>query len=227
MVPHDRDELVDARGVLVRRDVEVEAERAEEDALHGVHSRDGQRPLARLDAAERDGEVDVPERRVVPVLLRHHRRAEQQPLAVSRRHAEVRMVGQETQDQHERDDAALGREHAEREEAEEEVVERDDVRHGLRVRHAGLGPERAELLRLLRARRRHHELHEHADADRHDRVDGLAGLGLARGRGRRGVVVDGGDVVEGGRGRLIVSRGRDDQQAFGRGRRRRRQRRSI
>ncbi len=69
---HDAVEFRDGRLVLVPLDVQVEAERVEEDPLHLADAFHGDRPLAREDVAPGRREVDVSQRSVVVVLLGDH-----------------------------------------------------------------------------------------------------------------------------------------------------------
>ena len=69
---HDAMEFRDCPLVLIPRDVQVEAERVEEDPLHLADAFHGDRPLAREDVAPGRREVEVSQRSVVVVLLGDH-----------------------------------------------------------------------------------------------------------------------------------------------------------
>ena len=69
---HDATKFRDAGLVLILRDIQIEAQRIEEDVLHRVYPFGGDRPLARQDVAPRRREVHVSQRSVVVVLLGDH-----------------------------------------------------------------------------------------------------------------------------------------------------------
>ena len=70
--PYDAMEFRDAGFVLVLRNIQIEAQRIEEDVFHRVYPFGGDRPLARQDVAPRRREVHVSQRSVVVVLLGDH-----------------------------------------------------------------------------------------------------------------------------------------------------------
>ena len=69
---HDATEFRDTGLVLIPRDVQIEAQRVEEDVLHCVYPFGGDGPLARQDVAPRRREVHVSQRSVIVVLLGDH-----------------------------------------------------------------------------------------------------------------------------------------------------------
>ena len=69
---HDATEFRDAGRVLVLRNIQIEAQRVEEDVLHRVYTFGGDRPLARQDMAPCRREVNVAQRSVIVVLLGDH-----------------------------------------------------------------------------------------------------------------------------------------------------------
>ena len=72
MMPDHTVQLAHTSFILISRNVQIEAKRSQEDALHGVDALDGHGPLARQDPAPRNGEVHVAQRRIIMNLLGHH-----------------------------------------------------------------------------------------------------------------------------------------------------------